>query len=188
LRFHIPLLGFHQVENAATAYAALKTAEKYGLSLSQEAYARGFAEVKWPGRFEILRRNPPIVIDSAHNRYSALRLRQALDDYFPGLPIVMVFGASEDKDVEGMYQELLPRVRQVITTQSVHPRAYDANQLVDLAHRSGRSAKAIVPIEDALSEALREAGNEAVILITGSVFVAAAARELLAKFKNGNGQ
>jgi dihydrofolate synthase / folylpolyglutamate synthase len=188
LRFHIPLLGFHQVENAATAYAALKTAEKYGLQLSQEAYDEGFADVKWPGRFEILRRNPPVVIDSAHNRYSALRLRHAMDDYFPGLPIVMVFGASEDKDVEGMYQELLPRVRQVITTQSVHPRAFDANQLVDLAHRCGRSTKAIVPIEDALIEALREAGNEAVVLVTGSVFVAAAARELLVNLKNGNGQ
>ncbi len=152
LRFHIPLLGFHQVENAATAYAALKTAEKYGLEISQEAYAKGFAGVEWPGRLEILRRNPPVVIDSAHNRFSSLRLRQAMDDYFPGLPIVMVFGASEDKDIEGMFQELLPRVRQVITTQSVHPRAYDANELVEMAHRSGRSAKAILPIEDAFME------------------------------------
>ncbi len=188
LRFHIPLLGFHQVENAATAYAALKTAEKYGLKLSLEAYVTGFADVVWPGRLEILRRNPPVVIDSAHNRYSALRLRQAMDDYFPGLPIVLVFGASEDKDVDGMFQELLPRVRQVITTQSVHPRAYDANQLVDLAHRSGRSAKAIVPIEEALTQALQEAGSEAVVLITGSIFVSAAAKEVLAALTNGNGQ
>ena len=111
-----------------------------------------------------------------------------MDDYFPGLPVVMVFGASEDKDIEGMFQELLPRVRQVITTQSIHPRAFDADQLVDLSHRSGRSARAIVPIEDALQEALREAGNEAVVLITGSVFVAAAAREELANLKNGNSQ
>ena len=93
-----------------------------------------------------------------------------MDDYFPGLPIVLVFGASEDKDVSGMFQELLPRVRQVITTQSIHPRAYDANELVEMVHRSGRSAKAIVPVEDALAEALREAGSEAVVLIAGSVF------------------
>ena len=74
LRFHIPLLGFHQVENAATAYAALKTAEKFGLILSQEAYEKGFAGVEWPGRMEILHQHPLVVIDSAHNRYSALRL------------------------------------------------------------------------------------------------------------------
>ncbi|MBG0786947.1 MAG: bifunctional folylpolyglutamate synthase/dihydrofolate synthase [Anaerolineaceae bacterium] len=184
MRFHIPLLGFHQVENAATAFAALQTAEKYGVELNQQAYQDGFASVDWPGRLEVLRKSPPVVVDSAHNRYSALRLRQAMDDYFPGLPIVLVFGASEDKDVSGMFQELLPRVRQVITTQSVHPRAYDAGELVDMVHRSGRAAKAIVPVEDALAEALREAGSEAVVLIAGSVFLAAAAREVLPKLGN----
>lgn len=181
LRLRIPLLGFHQIENAATAYASLKTAEKFGVKISQEAYQKGFFSVNWSGRMEILQRHPPVVIDSAHNRYSALRLRQAMDDYFPGLPILLVFGASEDKDIEGMYQELLPRVSRVITTQSIHPRAIDAETLVELAHRCGRSAKAIVPIEDALTEALREAGQESVILITGSVFVAAAAKEIFSK-------
>ena len=176
LRFHIPLLGFHQIENAATAFAALKTAERFGLTLSQEAYEKGFANVQWPGRMEVLSQHPPVVIDSAHNRYSALRLRQAMDDYFPGLPVVMVFGASEDKDIDGMFQELMPRVHRVITTQSVHPRAYDAGKLVELAHQCGRSAKAITPIESALKTALEEAGQEAVVLVTGSVFVAAAAR------------
>jgi dihydrofolate synthase/folylpolyglutamate synthase len=179
LRFKIPLLGFHQVENAVTAYAALQTAEKFGVKLSQKAYLEGFASVEWPGRMEVFQRNPPIVIDSAHNRYSSLRLRQAMDDYFPGLPIVMVFGASEDKDVEGIFQELLPRVNRVIATQSIHPRAMDATILVELAHHCGRSAEAIIPIEDALLTAIKEAGQDTVILITGSVFVAAAAREIL---------
>jgi len=178
-RFKIPLLGFHQVENAATAYAALKTAEKFGMTISENAYRDGFSSVCWPGRMEVLQKHPPIVIDSAHNRYSAQRLRQAMDDYFPGLPIVMVFGASEDKDIEGMFQELLPRVRRVITTQSIHPRAIDAFKLVEYAHRCGRSAEAIVPIEEALVKAVEEAGEESVVLITGSVFVAAAARETL---------
>jgi len=181
LRLRIPLLGFHQVENAATAYAALKTAEKLGLRLSQEAYRKGFSNVKWPGRMEVLQNHPTIVIDSAHNRYSALRLRQALDDYFPGLPVIMLFGASEDKDIEGMYQELLPRVRRVITTQSTHPRAIDAGELVELAHRFGRSARAVTPIEDAFDLAMQEAGQEAVVLVTGSVFVVAAIRDIFSK-------
>ena len=178
LRLQIPLLGFHQVENAATAYAALKTAEKLGLNISQNAYRQGFSSVKWPGRMEVLHNHPTIVLDSAHNRYSALRLRQAMDDYFPGLPVIMLFGASEDKDIEGMIQELLPRVRRVITTQSIHPRAIDAGALVDLAHRFGRSAQAVIPIEDAFDVALQEAGEEAVILVTGSVFVVAAIRDI----------
>lgn len=180
-RLHIPLLGFHQVENAATAYAALKTAEKLGLVISQEAYRKGFSNVQWPGRMEIISKQPTIVLDSAHNRYSALRLRQAMDDYFPGLPVIMVFGASEDKDIAGMYQELLPRVRRVITTQSIHPRAIDAGELAALAHRFGRSALAVTPIEDALDLALGEAGEEAVLLVTGSIFVVAAVRDIYTK-------
>jgi dihydrofolate synthase / folylpolyglutamate synthase len=185
VRLRIPLLGFHQIENAATAYAALKTAEKFDVNITPQAYRQGFTQVDWPGRMEILRRHPPVVIDSAHNRYSALRLRQAMDDYFPGFPIILVFGASEDKDIEGMYQELLPRVKRVITTQSIHPRAIDAGELVELAHRSGRSAQAIKPIEDAIKKALDEAGDESVVLVTGSVFVAAAARELYPLVKSG---
>ncbi|MDY6847357.1 MAG: folylpolyglutamate synthase/dihydrofolate synthase family protein [Chloroflexota bacterium] len=181
LRLQIPLLGFHQVENAATAYAALKTTEKLGLKISQNSYQKGFSSVKWPGRMEVLHNHPTIVLDSAHNRYSALRLRQALDDYFPGLPVIMLFGASEDKDIEGMFQELLPRVRRVITTQSIHPRAIDAGALVELAHRFGRSTQAVVPIEDAFNVALQEAGDEAVILVTGSVFVVAAIRDFFMK-------
>lgn len=178
LRLQIPLLGFHQVENASTAYAALKTAEKLGLVLSQDAYRKGFSNVKWPGRMEVINKHPTILLDSAHNRYSALRLRQSLDDYFPGLPVIMVFGASEDKDIEGMYQELLPRVRRVITTQSIHPRAIEAERLEELAHRFGRSALAVTPVEDALDLALKEAGQEAVILVTGSIFVVAAVKEI----------
>lgn len=178
LRLRIPLLGFHQVENAATAFATLKTIEKFGVDLSQSAYQEGFAGVRWPGRMEILSVHPTLVIDSAHNRYSALKLRQAMDDYFPGLPIVLVFGASEDKDIEGMFQELLPRVWRVITTQSDHPRSIEADALVPLAHRFGRSAEAIVPVEDALAAAMEEAGGESIVLVTGSIFVAAAARAI----------
>jgi dihydrofolate synthase/folylpolyglutamate synthase len=107
-----------------------------------------------------------------------------MDDYFPGLPVLLVFGASEDKDIEGMFQELLPRVYRVITTQSTHPRSMVADKLVEMAHRCGRSAEAIVPIEDALTAALNEAGREAVILVTGSIFVAAAAREIWPELQN----
>ncbi|HEX2697046.1 MAG TPA: folylpolyglutamate synthase/dihydrofolate synthase family protein, partial [Anaerolineales bacterium] len=80
LTFQLPLLGIHQVENAATAYSALKVS---GLDVSDEAIQKGFSEVKWPARFEVARREPPVIFDSAHNQDSFARLRQALDDYFP---------------------------------------------------------------------------------------------------------
>lgn len=176
----IPLLGLHQVENAATAYAALQTARQEGLKLTSEQIQQGFASVIWPGRFELLRREPPLVVDSAHNRDSAHRLRQALDDYLPARPVILIYGASEDKDVEGMFDELMPRVDHVIATQSVHPRAADANNLVALAQQHGRTAEAVVPLEAAVEAALRQAETTrpgAVIVAAGSLFVAAAVRD-----------
>lgn len=173
----IPLLGYHQVENAATAYAALQVAREAGIVVAETAIRQGFSEVYWPARFEILQRNPPVIVDSAHNRDSAQKLRQALDDYFPGYPVVLVFGASEDKDIHGMFTELVPRVRQVVATKSVHPRAIEPEQLVEMAHQFGRPAHAIPEVEAALEEALRLAAGEAVVLVTGSIFVAAAVRQ-----------
>ncbi len=172
----IPLLGAHQVVNAATAYAALQTARETGLSLSEEAIRAGFEQVFWPGRFEVLSQEPPIVIDCAHNRDSALRLRQTLDTYFPGLPVVMVFGASEDKDAAGMFDELMPRVQQVVAVKSFHPRAMDPQILVDLAQQRGKTAHIVLDVADGFEEARRLAGREALVLVTGSIFVVAGAR------------
>lgn len=181
LRLNIPLLGYHQIENAATAYALLAVCRREGLEINDRAIQRGFERVSWPGRFEILQRNPLVIVDSAHNRDSALRLRLALDDYLPGQPVIMVFGASEDKDIKGMFAELLPRIRQVIATQSVHPRAADAGLLVAIAHQFGVKAQAVVPLEEAVQKAILLAENEAVVLVTGSIFVAAAARDIMHK-------
>lgn len=174
---HIPLLGYHQLENAATAYTAIQVFNERALAVPSEAIELGFAQVTWPGRFEILQSQPTLVLDCAHNRDSALKLRLALDDYFPGKPVIMVFGASEDKDIEGMFAELMPRMRQVIATRSFHPRAIDPEKLVALAHHFGRPARVVEKVEDALAEGLREAEDDAVVLVTGSIFVAAAARD-----------
>jgi dihydrofolate synthase/folylpolyglutamate synthase len=176
-RLTIPLLGYHQVENAATAYAALRTARDQGLHLSEEEIRTGFRNASWSGRFEILQRHPAVIIDSAHNRDSALKLRLALDDYFPGQPVVLIFGASEDKDIHGMFAELLPRVSQVVATRSIHPRAVEPEKLVELAHQFGRPAVVTESVEAALEEALRLAEKEAVVLVAGSIFVAAGIRD-----------
>jgi dihydrofolate synthase/folylpolyglutamate synthase len=177
-RLYIPLLGFHQVENAATAYTALQVARKSGLRVNDSAIRDGFENVSWPARFEIIQQEPAIIVDSAHNRDSALKLRLAVDDYFPGKPVILVFGASEDKDIHGMFAELLPRVKQVLATKSEHPRAIDPDQLVELTHQFGKPAQSFDQVEGALEEAIRLAEGKAVVLITGSIFVAAAGRDV----------
>ncbi len=90
----------------------------------------------------------------------------------------MVYGASEDKDIDGMFAELLPRVQKVIATQSVHPRALEPEVIVKKALQRGSRATAIPLLEDALETALRQADPGTVVLVTGSIFVVAAARQV----------
>ena len=81
--------------NAATAYTALRAS---GLKISEEAIRKGFAEVSWPCRFEVIQREPPVILDSAHNPDSFEKLAGTLEDYFPGKAITLIFGSSEDKN------------------------------------------------------------------------------------------
>ncbi len=174
----IPLLGDHQLENAATAYAALQVAQMNGIQVTDYDIHQGFRRVNWPARFEILQHDPPVVIDSAHNRDSAKKLYAVLQDYYPDRPVVLVFGASEDKDIRGMLEELLPGVSTVITTKSTHPRAADPEALLEITTGLGAQAVSISSVEEAMDEAQLFAGGEAIILVAGSIFVAAAARSV----------
>jgi dihydrofolate synthase/folylpolyglutamate synthase len=173
----INLLGLHQVENAATAYTALQVFANQALPVDEAAIRQGFANAFWPGRFEVLQRQPPVVVDSAHNRDSALRLRQTLDEYFPSIPVILLFGASEDKDITGIFAELSPRVEEVVAVKSFHPRAIEPELLVEIAARYGKPAQIVADIPQALEAALRIAGADKMVLATGSIFVVAATQE-----------
>ncbi len=170
-RFEIPLLGYHQVTNCAVAYAALQVAREQGFQIPEEAIRSGFARASWPGRFQVLSKDPLVILDAAHNRDSALKLRIALDDYFPGQPVTMVFGASVDKDLSGMFDELLPRVSRLIATQAAHARAAEVTDLAALAHGHGTRVETVVPVAQALDRALKILRPDEVLLVTGSLFV-----------------
>lgn len=177
----IPLLGEHQVENAAVAYTVLKVS---GLDVPDEAIRKGFEEIKWPSRFDVIRRDPPVVIDVAHNRESALRLRQTLDTYFPERSVILLFCTLEDKDISGMLAELSPRVERVVATRADHPRAPSAEWIADQVRKAGMQVDAITPVAAALDRALKLAGDKKLILTAGSV---AFAGEVMNAWQKRNG-
>jgi len=181
LRVSIPLLGIHQVENAAVAYTALKASR---LVVPDEAIQKGFSEIKWPSRFDIIRREPPIVIDVAHNRESALRLRQTLDTYFPEIPVILLFCTLEDKDITGMLEELSSRVEKVVATQADHPRAPSADWISEQVRKAGLPVEAVTPVAAALERALELAGEQKLILTAGSVAFAGEVMAAWQKMKN----
>jgi dihydrofolate synthase/folylpolyglutamate synthase len=166
LELTIPLLGLHQVENAAVAYAALQTSS---LPVPDEAIRSGFANVNWHSRFDILRRDPPVVIDVAHNRASAFRLRQTLDDFFPNIPVILLFCTLEDKDIAGMLAELSPRLELVVATRADHPRAPSADWIAERVKQAGIPVEVVEPVGAALDRALELAGEHKLVLTAGSV-------------------
>lgn len=177
LKVRLPLLGSHQRDNAVTAFGALQIIGEYGIKVNSQQFKQGYSTVHWPGRFEILQESPAIVVDSAHNPDSAQKLRKTIDDYLPGKAIVLIFGASEDKDVEGMFKALMPGVRLVIATQSTHPRALGTDKIIAIAENFHTPAIIVSEVTQALDKAIELSGSGDAIVVTGSLFIAAAIRD-----------
>ena len=112
------------------------------------------------------------------------RLVETIDEYFPQWPFILVFGASADKSMSDMLSAILPRCEMVITTQSLHPRAATPEELKTKVERYSVPVIAVNPAEEALSQALYHAGESKGILVTGSIFIAAAARAIWLKPEN----
>ncbi len=159
------------MENAAIAYAALKAS---GLEISDEAIQKGFSEVKWPARFEVVRRDPPVIFDSAHNQDSFEKLTGALEDYFPGRPVYLIFGASEDKNIPGMFAEIAPKVKLLLVTRADHPRALEPEKIQELARQARLPNEALASVEEAFIRALEMSAKDgSIVLSAGSMFVTA---------------
>jgi dihydrofolate synthase/folylpolyglutamate synthase len=181
--YSISLLGYHQVENAATARAVLDVINTKGFQVSEDDVVEGFKSAHWPCRFEIIKKKPLIIVDSAHNVDSAAKLQVTIKDYLKNKKVTLIFGASEDKDIRGMFEVLFPVVDDIIVTKSIHPRAFQPENLAGIASQLQREAKITQSLEEAL-ELISGIQSNDVILITGSIFVAAAAKEIIAQEKS----
>ncbi|TET17073.1 MAG: bifunctional folylpolyglutamate synthase/dihydrofolate synthase [Dehalococcoidia bacterium] len=176
-KLSIPLLGYYQLENAATAVAALEVLAGKGFNISRDSIISGLAQVSWPGRFQILSHHPLLVVDGAHNPDSARKLKQSLVQYFDFHRAILVIGVSSDKDIAGIVSELVPLFDKVIVTRSRHPRAMGLEPLIAAFRRRGVEAQAVEAVSEALSLALNMAGARDLVCVTGSLFVVAEAME-----------
>jgi dihydrofolate synthase/folylpolyglutamate synthase len=185
----LPLYGAHQAQNAATALAAVEScvgAQPLGADLVREAFARATS----PGRLEVIRRSPMIMLDAAHNPHGAAALADALEDSFAFSPLIGVIGVMADKDHEGVLGALEPHLAHVVCTQNSTPRALPADRLAVVAREVfGADRVSVEPrLADAIDQAtaLAEAGEalgtsigSGAVLVTGSVITVGEARALL---------
>ena len=169
------LLGDYQIENAATAIAAVESLAGRGFAVSDESIARGIRDVRWPARLEVLSREGPVlVVDGAHNPYSMKRLVEALRGYFAFDRLFVVFGALGGHSARGMLGELALLSPTIIPVRSRHPRSSDAELVAEVAREIGLSVEDVPPeVGSGVRRSLELAAEGDLVVGTGSLSVAA---------------
>ena len=175
------LRGRHQLENAAVAVGLAKVIEKRipRMSISEEAVRQGVLDARWPGRLEKIADRPRVVLDGAHNVNSIRKMLEGLKRHFRFSDLILVFGSSSDKDVEGMIREVLSEANCLIVTQSSHPRATPAQKIATYIENSGKEIFVEPSAKNALAKARSLADSEDLIVVTGSLYLVGEIRQQL---------
>ena len=175
----IPLAGDYQLENVATAVAALEVLIEQGNAIPADAIQRGFAQVSWPGRMEVLSRNPLFVVDGAHNLHSVTSLMDSLTGQTESSRTILVAGFSRDKSVADMVHRLAQARPIVFATRSRHPRSLSPSSVAAFFGQEGLEVLESSDTADAVRRSLEQARSGDLVLATGSLFIAAEAREFM---------
>lgn len=172
--FSIPLLGRHQLENAAAALDTL-----WALGIPETAVAQGLERARWPGRLELLGRRPDVLLDGGHNPQCIEAVARTLMELYPGKKIRFLLGVMEDKDYPVMVRTLLPLAEECFCVAPDSPRALPAEELAACVRRLGGAARACPTLGAALAAVFQEAGPEDVICMCGSLYMIGEIRECL---------
>jgi len=175
-RIDLPLVGRHQATNAATAVAAAEELIALGFPLPPEAVRRGLRAVRWPGRVEVVRTAPPVVIDVAHNVASMQALRDALQEVWPGRRLILVFGMVATHDHTAPAAVIAPLAEVVITTRPQHVRPLPPEVLAEAVRPYAPRVEAVEDRRAAVDRALSLAGPADLVCVTGSFYLAGDAR------------
>ena len=175
----LPLLGDHQLHNASVVLSVVDTLIEKGWNISEEHIREGLRDVSWPGRFDIVSREPLFIIDGGHNPQCIEALVKNIEDYLAGRKVVALTGVLEDKDYGDMYQPVMPLVDSFVCITPPNPRKLEAAELAAHLRGAGAQATACETIEEGVALALREAGETGAVLCFGSLYTIGAIREAL---------
>jgi len=165
----IRLLGAHQLINAAAATGIISVLRFYGINVGIEYIRQGFSLALWPGRCEVISRDPLVVLDGCQNTASSKILKKAIKENFRYKKLILVLGISKDKDIKGICKELGGLADQIVLTSANNPRACSPEILA--RNFDGRPAYLTNNIREARLKAGQLAGKQDLILVCGSLFV-----------------
>ena len=185
----LPLFGEHQSANASMALAAVEAFFGGTIQLNEDAVKRGFGNATSPGRLEVVRRSPTVIVDAAHNPHGAAVLASALEESFTFDHIIGVISVMADKDVRGVLEALEPVMQEVVVTWNGAPRAMQVNEIQELAEQvfgadRVHTSPSLTSAIDKGIELADGVGTSGVgVVITGSVVTAAKGRALTGHFE-----
>lgn len=178
----LPLLGEHQMKNAAVVLKTVEVLRSRGWNISEQNVRDGLKNVRWPGRFELLCRKPLFLVDGGHNPQCIEALAANVRDYLGGRPLTVLTGVLADKDYPCMYDGIAPYVKSYVTVTPDSPRAMSAEDLKRYLTRFGKPVTACATVAGGVCEAARQAGPDGVVLAYGSLYmvgeIRAAAKKL----------
>ena len=177
----LPLLGSHQLKNAAVALETISILRSLGFQIDDTAIKNGMKNTEWPARFEIVSEKPYFVVDGGHNPQCAETVAENLQKYFPNMKRVILLGVLSDKDYMGLAGILNPAASAYVTITPNSPRALSANDLAAKLTCFGKQVVACVSIEEGIKKALELAGNDGVVCSVGSLYTAGTVRKFFGK-------
>lgn len=175
----ISLLGEHQVKNAAIAVHAAEVLKSKGYNITEKTIRKGLLKARWPGRLEVLRRNPVLIIDGAHNVEGMMALKKSLDSLFPGQELTFIMGVLGDKDYQSMLAHILPGCEKLFTVTPNSSRALPAAELAKTAEKYCKNIQICGTVETAMKKSLAETPKDGVICAFGSLFYIGEIRSIL---------
>lgn len=175
----LPLLGVHQLKNAAVVLSIIDTLKEKGWNISEENIRDGLKYARWPGRFDIVGHDPLFIIDGGHNPQCIEALVVNIQDYLKDRKVIALTGVLADKDYADMYKPVMPLVQEFVCITPPNPRKLDAKELA--AHLQGVGAKATAcgSIEEGVRTARSLAGQDGVVLCFGSLYTIGSIKEAL---------
>jgi len=165
------LTGNHQIKNAALAIAAVEAVAGHGYTITKEHITAGLAAVKWPGRLEVVRTNPTVLLDGAHNPAAISVLVDSLKRFYTWRRLILIFGVLKDKEYHEMMKHLCPLADKVILTLPDTERAVAPEMLQPIAVKYCRKTKIIVPPREAFRKAIAVAAPDDLICVCGSLYL-----------------
>ena len=177
--FRISLLGEYQLYNAITALETVDVLQRRGWNIPPEAVRAGLSQARWPGRMELARRAPDVILDGGHNPQCMEALGLALRELYPGKKLIFLTGVLADKNWTAMMGELLPLAKEFYTITPDSPRAMPAQELAGYLEAQGVRAVPCGAVRDGLDRALAAAEPQDVVCATGSLYMIGEVRHLL---------